>query len=260
MLVEKKSRKSFLLIFLMLLTTIFACNLPGGEDQAADEQLTGEQVQSNDTSGQGVDDTEPIETDTPGEEPATEAVEEQTSITFASSDPCQIVTQEQAETAFGLAVESVIPASDASLNSCTYMIGAGEKLITVSVWEGENAKSYFINEIAQLSNDCGLSFSFSTDPEEPTPFPDEYQLLLDETIPALFQMHTDLYQACEYGAEPIPEFGRSAYSIYTFIEAGLVGIATDDMFVTFVYFDSGQDKTASLESVLELLRIIFQEN
>lgn len=262
MLGENNPKKTVLLVILMLFSSILACNLPGREDQAVDEQQNGGEEQSNDINGQGTGDAEPIDTDTPidDEDPMTEEVEEQSSITFASSDPCQIVTQDQAETVFGQAIDNVLPASDATTSSCTYMIGAGEKMITVAVWEGENAKRYLINEIAQLSNGCGLSYSFSTDAEEPTPFPDEYQLMLDETIPTLFHLQMASYQECDYEAEAIPEFGSAAYSYFIFIEGGLVGIATDDMYVTFVYYDSEQDKAASLESDLELLRVLSLEN
>jgi hypothetical protein len=71
-------------------------------------------------------------------------------------------------------------------------------------------------------------------------------------------MDIDSYKSCGFGSEAVPEFGPTANTFYTFIEAGLIGIATEDQLVTFLYYDSSQDKAASFESVLGLLRILFQ--
>lgn len=256
--VEKAFWKSGFLIILLVFVSMTACNLSAGENQAINDQQGEGEMQPNNSANQGANNgvqNEPSNADNQSSSAGDEAA---AAIHFSSNDPCEIVTQGQAEAAFGQPVESTIPASDATLSSCSYFAIPGEKFITVSVWEGENARRYFINEIAQLSDGCQLTYAYSTDPEEPTPFPDEYALLMDETIPDLFQM--DLVKMAECGMESIalPEFSPTASTYYTFIEGGLVGIATDDLFVTFLYFDSAQDKAASLESVLQLVRSVVQ--
>lgn len=235
-------------LFILGSSLLLACD-PAAEDTPAEDTQPNTEVPAPPT------DTLPADT----EEPA-DTLPEENFLVFTESDPCKYLTQEQVEQVLSELVTDTIPADSDTLRSCTYIAKPGEQFVTIAVYQGEAAKLYLLSEIAQLQNDCSVSYSFSTNPEEPTPLPPEVQALMSSTLPELFVMDLEVQTGCGGSYQALPELGSNVYTFQTFIMGAIIGIASDDIYVTFLYADVGLDAEQSLAVVEELVQIAILEN
>lgn len=177
-------------------------------------------------------------------------------IEITELSPCDLVTQANAEIALGQPVDKPILASDTSVTSCTYIAVPGEKFATVAVYEGEHAKNYLLNEIEQLQAGCELNMSTG---EQPTTFSSDVESLRSQSILALFQqdleISSDCWNAHGFSYEQITSLGENAYFFTSFLQGAVIGVATEDAFVTFLVADISATPEQALEMVEELVKL-----
>ncbi len=160
-------------------------------------------------------------------------------------DPCKLITKEDAASVLGKPVEDAIAAQDISVSSCTYIAVPGKNFVTVAVYEGDKAKNYLINEIAQLQNGCHLGFSTAS--QQPTPFPPELEALRGDSIQELLEKDLGLQQDCGLGDySNIPELGENAYTYSKWVQGALIGVATEDALYTFLVADTSSPPDEAL--------------
>ncbi len=189
----------------------------------------------------------PLPTSSPASDTASNLV-------ISELDPCKLVTKASAEAALGQAVDEPIIAQDATVQSCTYIAVPGERLVTATVYTGDNAKNYLLNEIAQLKNGCDLSFSASTHPEQPTPFPPEVETLRSTSIQDLFLMDLVTREGCGLSYSQVTNLGDNAYTFQSFFVGAVIGVATEDAFVVFVVGDVSVSPEQALDAAIDLVR------
>ena len=190
----------------------------------------------------------------PEESPPLPTAPPASNVVINELDPCKLVTKESAETALGQAVDEPIIAQDATVQSCTYIAVPGERLVMATVYTGDNAKNYLLNEIAQLKNGCDLSYSASTHPEQPTPFPPEVETLRSESILDLFIMDLTALEACGVSYSQVSDLGDNAYTFQSIFVGATIGVATEDAFVVFVVGDVSVTPGQALEAAIELIK------
>ncbi|MDH5506692.1 MAG: hypothetical protein OEZ02_05690 [Anaerolineae bacterium] len=178
-------------------------------------------------------------------------------IQLSQPDPCLYATQEQIEQVLAAAVTETIPADSDTLRSCTYVSVPGEQFVTIAVYQGEAAKLYFLDEIAQLQEDCSLSYSYSTNADNPTPLPPAVQSLGSNSLVDLFVMDLELQSGCGGSYQALTELGSNVYTFQTFIRGAVVGIAYEDLYVTFLYADAGKEADQALAVVKALIELVF---
>ncbi len=169
-------------------------------------------------------------------------------------DPCKLVTQDIAEAALGQPVDDPIKASDTAVVSCTYLAVPGEKYATVAVYEGENAKNYLLNEIAQLQAGCELSMSTG---EQPTSFSPEVEALRSQSNLELFKQDLALKEECWGGQgfvyNQLVNLGENVYSYEAFLQGAVVGVATDNAFLTFLIADVSATPEQAQAAAMDLI-------
>ncbi|NOY97677.1 MAG: hypothetical protein GXP40_00525 [Chloroflexi bacterium] len=175
-------------------------------------------------------------------------------VEISELDPCKLVTKESAEMAMGQSVDEPILAQDAAVASCTYVAVPGEKMVMATVYAGENAKNYLLNDIAQLKNGCELSYGSSTNPEAPTPFPAEVEALRGQSILELFLQDLELQEGCGGSYSQVPELGKNAYTFRSIFVGSVIGVATEDAYVVFVVGDVGMTPEQALDAAIELVK------
>ena len=175
-------------------------------------------------------------------------------------DPCKLVTKENAEAAMGQAVDNPIIAEDETVKSCTYIAVPGERLVTVTVYEGDNAKNYLLNETAQLQNGCELHYSTSTNPEQPTPFPPDMEALRSESVLDLFLRDLAASEECGLSYSQVLELGDNAYSFQSIFIGATIGVATDNAFVIFIVGDINASSEQALDAAIQLIRELQNSN
>ncbi len=207
-------------------------------------------------SGSGVQPTAesnaPAENTPPPEQPAAGNVE------IVELDPCKLVTKEIAEIVLGQSVAEPILAQDAMVTSCTYIAVPGEKFVTVAVYTGENARNHLLSEIAQLRDGCQLKFSTSTGEGNPTPMPPEVEALRGDPLIDLFLKDLAEQEGCGMSRgtySQISELGNNAYTFMTFIQGAVIGVATQNAFVTFLVADIQMTSEQALQAATELVRL-----
>jgi hypothetical protein len=173
------------------------------------------------------------------------------SIGFTESDPCTLMTKESAETAMGQSVDEPIQASNSAVVSCTYIAVPGEKFVTVAVYEGENAKNYLLNEISQLQAGCELRMSTG---EQPTTFPPEVEALRSQSMLDLFLRDLEVQKGCGGSYAQVTDLGNNAYTFQTFIVGAVIGVATEDAFITFLVGDISMTPERALEAAKGLVQ------
>lgn len=174
-------------------------------------------------------------------------------IQITETDPCKLVTKENVEAALGQAVDEPVIAQDATVASCTYIATPGEKFVTVAVYIDENARNHLLNEIAQLQNGC--QFSLGTASEQPTPFPPEVEALRTSSIEELFVKDLALQDGCGLGPyAQLTDLGENAYTGFTFVQGVIIGVATDNAFVTFLVADTNSSHEDALGKAKEIVK------
>lgn len=119
-----------------------------------------------------------------------------------------------------------------------------------------------MNEYAQRLAGCTITYSFGTDSEEPTPFPADVEAQMDNSVLDIFIMNLEAQKDCGGYYETLPDFGANVYTFKTFVKGAIIGIASEDMYVTFVYrygYDI-LDAEQSLEIVKELVKLVFLDS
>lgn len=171
-------------------------------------------------------------------------------------NPCDLVTQANAEIALGQSVDKPILASDTSVTSCTYIAVPGDKFATVAVYEGEHAKNYLLNEIEQLQAGCELTMSTG---EQPTTFSSEVESMRSQSILALFQqdleISSDCWKAYGFSYEQIAGLGENVYFFTSLLQGAVIGVATEDAYITFLVADISATPEQALEMVKELVKL-----
>ncbi|MCJ7435774.1 MAG: DUF3558 domain-containing protein [Anaerolineales bacterium] len=232
-----KQITSFITLLAILLLTLTSCNLssPSGPSPALDEPVSVNTQVS----------------DTPS---VVENIPVARQVEISELDPCKLVTKESAEAALGQSVDEPIVVDDATVRSCMYNAVPGEKLISVSVYTGGNAKNNLLNEIAQLQNGCNLSFKGSTKPQTPTPFPPEVEALKIESILDLYLRDLEIQKGCGGSYAQLADLGDNAYTFQSFIVGTVIGVATDDVLVYFVIGDISMTPEQTLEAAKGLVK------
>jgi len=151
-------------------------------------------------------------------------------------------------------VDDPIVAQSAAISSCTYVAVPGEKMAMATVWTGENAKNYLIDESAQLQDGCNLHFSASTNPEQPTPFPPDLEALKSESIQDLLIRDLEAQKGCGGSYSQLPDLGENAYTFQSIFVGAVVGVATDDAYYNFVVGDVGMSPEQALEAAKGLVQ------
>lgn len=176
------------------------------------------------------------------------------SIEMAERDPCLLMTKDLAESVLGQPVDDPILASDSFVASCTYIAIPGEKFATVAVYEGDSAKNHLLNEIAQLQAGCELSI---TTGEQPATFPPEIEAQRAQSMLDLFKQNLALKEGCWGGQgffyEQMDTLGANAYTYETFLQGAVIGVATDDAYLTFLVADVNATSEQALEAARELV-------
>ena len=227
-------------VLLMVITVItLAC----GQIASPAPAPTVEQVEPTIVVPEATDESPPLPTSPPAMH-----------VSINELDPCKLVTKENAEAAMGQAVDNPIIAEDETVKSCTYIAVPGERLVTVTVYAGDNAKNYLLNETAQLQNGCELHYSTSTNPEQPTPFPLDIEALRSESVLDLFLRDLAALEGCGLSYSQVPELGDNAYSFQSIFVGATIGVATDDAFVIFIVGDINATSEQALDAAIQLIK------
>jgi len=180
-------------------------------------------------------------------------------VQLSESDPCAYLSEEQIAEAAGAPVVEVIPADSDTLRSCTYIILPGEQFVTISVYEGEAAKRFLIHERTQMLDGCSLSYLFSSDPGEPTPFPPELEADMDSSLLELFVMDLETQEGCGAAYKAMPGIGANAYTFSTFVQGAVIGVAGEDIYFTLLYADANMDFNSALDLAEQLVGMAVVE-
>ena len=206
-------------------------------------------------------DNEPMATAPPAEvdiptDTAPEAVPSAGRVEITELNPCDLVTKGNVEIVLGQSVDEPILASATSVASCTYIAVPGEKFATVAVYEGEHAKNYLLNEISQLQASCELSMSTG---EQPTTFLPEVEALRSQSILMLLQqdlaLRDDCWKAQGFSYEQVTDLGENVYSYTSFLQGAVIGVATDDAYITFLMADVNATPEQALEAAKKLVQL-----
>jgi hypothetical protein len=176
-------------------------------------------------------------------------------VAFADLEACTLVTSQSAEAAFGQPVDGPVRTSDTSVVSCSYFAVPAERFVTVTVYEGEDARNYLLNEITQLQSGCELVLSTG---ELPTTFPPEVEALRSQSILDLFKQDLSVKSDCWGGQgfkfEQLAELGENVYFYEAFLQGAIIGVATENAFITFLVGDVGAAPEQALEEAKEVVR------
>lgn len=193
-------------------------------------------------------------TESPPLSTSSPAASEVTNVVINELDPCKLVTKESAETALGLPVDEPFIADEATFRLCMYSAVPGEKMVSVTVFEGENAKNYFLNSSTQLLNGCQMSFTATTRQQTPTPFPPEVEALKVESILDLYLRDLEAWKGCGGSYAQLADLGDNAYTSQGFIVGAVIGVATEDVYASFLVGDTGMTPEQALEAAKGLVR------
>jgi len=227
-----------LFIIISSIVLLTSCNLssPSGPSPAVDEPVSVEPE---------VSDTAIVEENAPVVGGRVEITE---------FDPCKLVTKESAEAALGLPVDEPFIADEATFRLCMYSAVPGEKMVSVTVFEGENAKNYFLNSSTQLLNGCQMSFTATTRQQTPTPFPPEVEALKVESVLDLYLRDLEAWKGCGGSYAQLADLGDNAYTSQGIIVGAGIGVATENVFVSFLVGDTGMTPEQALEAAKGLVR------
>jgi len=243
--------KNNLIYVIILSVVMLACNLTTPQSAPSDNEAspapTMEPAVVEDTTEESTIETENV--------PSSESSPVQY-VEITELYPCDLVTQASAEIALGQSVDKPILASDTSVTSCTYIAVPGEKFATVAVYEGVHSKNYLLNEIEQLQADCELTMSTG---EQPTTFSSEVEALRSQSILALLQqdleISSDCWKAHGFSYEQITDLGENVYFFPSFLQGAVIGVATEDAYITFLIADINATPEQALEAVTELVKL-----
>jgi hypothetical protein len=219
-------KASISLFFSALILAALACNLPTEKPAAVTPQASSPTL------------------------PATEAAH---AATLTETDACKFLDEARASAILGEAVIPPAPANAPGYSVCTYFTNTG-KGIYVAITMGDQAKSNFLNEIAQYQKGCSVSYSGGTNTA--TPFPPQVEALMSKSVLELFQMDIQLQVSCGGKVEPVPEFGPNAHAYLTptGLPIGTVALVSGDNFYSFGYADPGLDIAQMVEKAKEVAR------
>lgn len=159
-------------------------------------------------------------------------------ITVAASDPCNVVTTDQIQTAFGKNAQGGNPVDVLSGQECQYSFGTPENNLDVVIYSGNPAQKYFAGLSAAAAQSCDAFLSAAVNPAMPDESSPQAQTLLGEDISALYRQYIQSIGECAYiHSQDRSDIGDNVLaSEFIFLNWGSnVALLASDQVVEFTY-------------------------
>lgn len=157
---------------------------------------------------------------------------------LAALDPCTLLDPASLEAALG---EATTPSPGPGV--CVFVGASGTQSVTLATLTGDTAKALFLDTIAQLQDNCSVSFSMQGD-ATPTAFPPEIQAMSGLSLAELIEAQEQV-QREQCGFAPAPDryqrlegLGDAAYFQVLnlgFVQSGIVVIVRGDSYLSVTY-------------------------
>lgn len=174
-------------------------------------------------------------------------------------DPCKLLAQADVEKALGKPVKSSTATNDQNTGAkgCFYQNDPGKSFVTLTYWQGDDAKMQLLGNIAQLQQKgCGFSMTATTRRATPTPLPPEVDALKSKPLVDLFGVYAQLLkEKCPPGTQELSALGESAL-MDSMLHS--VHIVAGEAYLLFLLADSDLTEQKQIEGVRLLAGSLFK--
>jgi hypothetical protein len=174
-------------------------------------------------------------------------------------DPCKLLSQADVEKALGKPIKSATASSDQNTGAkgCFYLNDPGMSFVTLTYWQGDDAKMQLLGSIAQMhQKGCSISVTATTRRATPTPLPPEVDALKSKPLVDLFGVYAQLLkEKCPPGTQELSALGESAL-MDSMLHS--VHIVAGEAYVMFLLADNDLTEQKQIEGVRLLAGSLFK--